>query len=53
MIDDVNLWENNLGFFAKSKQADLLKSEFEKKISKAKKEIEMLDVKIKYLDRNG
>ena len=29
--DDIALWENNLGFFANSKNADLLKAEFEKK----------------------
>lgn len=50
--EDVQLWENNLGFFAQSKQADLLKIEFEKKIQKAKKEIELLDIKIKYLEKN-
>ena len=30
--DDIILWENNMGFFAASKNADLLKVEFEKKI---------------------
>ena len=31
MRSDLKLWENNLGFLANSKQADLLKEEFEKK----------------------
>ena len=47
--DDVNLWENNLGFFAKSKNADILKQDFLKKIDKAKAEIKDLEEKIKLL----
>ncbi len=39
---DVQLWENNLGFFAKSKNADEIKKEFEQKINKAKEEISKL-----------
>lgn len=40
--NDVTLWENNLGFFAKSKNADQIKQEFESKINKAKSEISEL-----------
>ena len=40
--NDVNVWENNLGFFAKSKNADGIKQEFEEKIKKAKEEISRL-----------
>jgi len=47
--DDVNLWENNLGFFANSKQADILKQEFEQKIEKAKQELAAMEAKVKYL----
>ncbi|MBP7102955.1 MAG: DUF349 domain-containing protein [Bacteroidales bacterium] len=47
--EDVLLWENNLGFFANSKNADLLKAEFEKKIDKAKEEIKELESKLKLL----
>ncbi len=47
--EDVSLWENNLGFFAHSKNADLLKAEFEKKIVKAKEEIIQLESKLKLL----
>ncbi len=49
--DDVKLWENNLGFLASSKKADLLKQEFEKKIDKVKEEIKIITEKIKFLER--
>ncbi|HLN53834.1 MAG TPA: DUF349 domain-containing protein [Lentimicrobium sp.] len=47
--EDIKLWENNIGFFAASKTANLLKSEFEKKISKAKEELVMFEAKLKML----
>jgi hypothetical protein len=47
--DDIALWENNLGFFANSKNADLLKAEFSKKIDTAKTEAKELEYKIKML----
>ena len=47
--DDVILWENNLGFFANSKKADILKQEFEQKIDKAKQELATMEAKVKYL----
>jgi hypothetical protein len=50
LIEEIGLWENNLGFFAASKKANLLKEEFEKKIQKAKGELELLKAKIKFLD---
>jgi hypothetical protein len=40
--NDVTVWENNLGFFAKSKNADQIKKEFEEKINNAKNEISKL-----------
>ena len=49
--EDVKLWENNLGFLASSKKADLLKQEFEKKIDKVKEEIKIITEKIKFLER--
>ncbi len=49
--EDIKLWENNMGFLASSKKADLLKEEFEKKIEKVKAEIEVLTEKIKFLER--
>ena len=45
-------WENNLGFFASSKKADLLKEEFERKIQAAKQEVALLEAKIKMLRSN-
>ena len=50
--EDVALWENNIGFFASSKQSNALKEEFEKKIEKAKKEIQSFEDKIKILNDN-
>lgn len=47
--NDIKLWENNIGFFASSKKADVLKSEFEKKIEKAKNDITILEEKLKIL----
>lgn len=49
LTEDVILWENNLGFFASSKNADLLKAEFETKITKAKEEVKQLESKLKLL----
>ena len=49
--DEVNLWENNMGFLAESKNASLLKIEFEKKIEKQKVEIELINDKIRFLER--
>lgn len=44
--NDVTVWENNIGFFAKSKNADEIKQEFELKIKKAKDEISFLKEQI-------
>jgi hypothetical protein len=49
--EDVLLWENNIGFFANSKNADVLKMEFEKKIERAKAEVASLKDKLKIIDR--
>lgn len=49
--EDIALWENNLGFFANSKNADLLKAEFEKKIEAAKKEVEEIQFKLKMMNQ--
>ncbi|MBC8147868.1 MAG: DUF349 domain-containing protein, partial [Bacteroidetes bacterium] len=48
--NDITLWENNMGFFANSKKADILKKEFEKKIQKSKSELLILEAKVKYLN---
>jgi len=47
--EEILLWENNIGFFAKSKQANLLKAEFEAKIARAKEELASLEAKAKIL----
>lgn len=52
MREDINLWENNIGFLAHSKTADLLKMEFEKKINKAKEELALMEAKYKYLNQS-
>ena len=49
MKEDINLWENNIGFLSKSKNAAILKEEFEKKINKAKSEVKVLEAKLKML----
>ena len=51
MQNDVLVWENNLGFLANSKQADLLKAEFEKKMEKTKSEISLLKAKLNILQK--
>ncbi len=48
--NDIKLWENNIGFFASSKKADVLKSEFEAKIEKARADISILEEKMKILN---
>lgn len=50
--DEVKLLENNMGFLAQSKKADLLKAEFMKKIEDARTEVEVLKEKIKFLERD-
>ena len=49
MKEDINLWENNIGFLANSKNAVLLKEEFLKKIDKAKGEVKVMEAKLKLL----
>ena len=49
--NDILLWENNLGFLAHSKQAELLKAEFDKKMDKAKADIALLNAKLKMLNK--
>jgi SMC interacting uncharacterized protein involved in chromosome segregation len=49
MKEDINLWENNIGFLANSKNAAILKEEFEKKINKAKSDVKVMEAKLKLL----
>ncbi len=48
--EEISVWENNIGFFADSKQTNKLKQDFEKKINKAKRELEILTAKVKAID---
>jgi len=48
--DDIHLWENNIGFLAESKKANILKDEFENKIKQAKDDLIILEAKLKYLN---
>lgn len=45
--EDLALWENNINFFSKSKNADVLRAEVEQKIKKAKQELALLEAKLK------
>lgn len=47
--EDLQLWENNIGFLANSKNANVLKNEFERKIEKARQELKTLKAKLKVL----
>ena len=47
---DVVLWENNIGFFAKSKKSDSLKMEVDKKIGLAKERISALKDRLSIID---
>lgn len=46
---DLKLWENNLGFLSQSRQADLLKAEFEKKMQNARQQIALMEQKLRIL----
>jgi triphosphoribosyl-dephospho-CoA synthetase len=47
---DIVLWENNIGFFAKSKNAESMIDEVQSKIDKAKETIKLLEQKIDMID---
>ena len=47
---DIILWENNIGFFAKSKNADSMIKEVSQKIDQAKENLRVLEKKIKMID---
>lgn len=50
---DIVLWENNIGFFAKSTNADTMIREVEEKIDNAKKMIKTLEEKVRMIDQSG
>lgn len=47
--NDINLWRNNIDFFASSKNADKLKKEFEVKIDKANEQLKNLKEQLKVI----
>ena len=53
MKEEITLWENNIGFFAKSKSAAIVKEEFENKINMAKSELKVLEAKMKIIRQQG
>lgn len=51
--NDIVLWENNIGFFAKSTNADTMIREVKEKINNAKKMIKILEEKVRMIDQSG
>lgn len=49
--EEIAVWENNIGFFSASNKSNKLKNDFEKKIIKAKHELEIIKGKIKAIDK--
>ncbi|GAO31233.1 DUF349 domain-containing protein [Geofilum rubicundum] len=48
--NDIILWENNIGFFAKSKNSDALVRDFQHKIESGKRNIRLLNKKLDLID---
>ncbi|MCD4769141.1 MAG: DUF349 domain-containing protein, partial [Bacteroidales bacterium] len=51
--NDIVLWENNIGFFSKSSNADSMIKEVEANIENAKTTVQMLEEKVKMIDSSG
>jgi len=51
--NDIVLWENNIGFFAKSPSAENMIREVQEKINNAKKTIKTLEEKVRLIDQMG
>lgn len=49
--NDLVVWENNIGFFTKSENAEPMIKEFRDKIEKGKKQVQLLEEKIKMIDK--
>ncbi len=45
--DEIAVLENNIGFFSNSKNSELMRAEYEKKINKAKEDLKVLEEKLK------
>jgi len=50
MENDIVLWENNIGFFARSRNAETMIRDVEQKIESTRKNIELLNHKINMID---
>jgi archaellum component FlaC len=50
MEQDIATLENNMGFFARSKNADSMIADIQKKIALAKEELARIEEKIKIID---
>ena len=48
--EEITILENNIGFFSNSKQSEIMRAEYEKKISRAKNEVKVLEAKLKILN---
>ena len=51
MEQDIAVLENNMGFFAKSKNAEIFKADIQKKIADAREEMAKLEEKIRMIDK--
>jgi len=49
--NDIVLWENNIGFFARSENADAMIREVQNKIENAREEIRILEEKVRLIDQ--
>ena len=45
--DEIAAMENNIGFFSNSKNSELMRAEYEKKINRAKEDLKVLEEKLK------
>lgn len=48
--EEIQVLENNIGFFSFSKQSELMKAEYQKKIDAAKNNLKVLEAKLKILN---
>ena len=48
--DEIAAMENNIGFFSNSKNSELMRAEYEKKINKAKDDLKVLEAKLKMVE---
>ena len=48
--EEIIVLENNIGFFSSSKQSELMRAEYEKKINRAKNDVKVLEAKLKILN---